>query len=55
MTLVKVFLEMIEEKRENIKEAKKEKIEDKDIQKMIDKEDQRKTCRRKEAYKLILK
>jgi hypothetical protein len=46
---------MIEEKRENIKEAKKEKIEDKDIQKMIDKEDQRKTCRRKEAYKLILK
>lgn len=55
MTLVKVFLEMIEEKRENIKEAEKEKIEDKDIQKMIEKEDQRKTCRRKEAFKLILK
>ncbi len=55
MTLVKVFLEMIEEKRESIKEAENEKIEDKDIQKMIEKEDQRKTCRRKEAFKLILK
>jgi hypothetical protein len=55
MTLVKDFLEMIEEKRENIKEAEKKKIEDKDIQKMIEKEDQGKTCRRKEAFKLILK